>query len=109
MTGERTGALRSTAPRTERLIAKISADQKNLFQRAAELQGRTVTDFVIASAHEAVIRALGDMQSVRLTAGESRAFAEAVLNPREPSARLRAAAQRYIAATSTAEPTQSDP
>src|SRR6266567_1908547 len=37
--------------RAERLEARISRDQKALFQRAAALQGRTLTDFVVASAH----------------------------------------------------------
>lgn len=90
------GAQRSA--RSERLEARLSADQKDLFQRAARLQGRTLTDFVIASAHEAAVRAISDMQTVRLSADESRAFAEALLKPREPSPRLRMAAKRYIAA-----------
>ncbi|HZF43005.1 MAG TPA: DUF1778 domain-containing protein [Sphingomonadaceae bacterium] len=82
--------------RGERLEARISADQKNLFLRAAELQGRTLTDFVIASVHEAAVRTIDEMQTIRLTEQESRAFAEAVVNPREPSPRLKAAARRYI-------------
>lgn len=82
--------------RSERLEARVSADQKQLFQRAAELQGRTLTDFVIASVHEAAVRALDEAQTIRLTQRESRAFAEALLNPREPSPRLRQAARRYL-------------
>ena len=82
--------------RGERLEARISADQKNLFLRAAELQGRTLTDFVIASVHEAAVRTIDEMQAIHLTVQESRAFAEAVLNPREPSPRLKAVARRYI-------------
>ena len=31
---------------TERLEARISADKKNLLRNAAELSGRTLTDFV---------------------------------------------------------------
>jgi len=89
-------AKRSPATRNERLEARVSADQKDLFLRAAELQGRTLTDFIIASVHEAAVRTIEDMQSIQLTAQESRAFAEAVLNPREPAPRLKAAAQRYI-------------
>lgn len=89
-------AKRSPRTRNERLEARVSADQKDLFLRAAELQGRTLTDFIIASVHEAAVRTIEDMQSIQLTAQESRAFAEAVLNPREPAPRLRAAAQRYI-------------
>jgi uncharacterized protein (DUF1778 family) len=82
--------------RTERLEARVSADQKDLFVRAAELQGRTLTDFVVATLHEAAVRTIEEMRAIRLNAEESRAFAEAMLNPREPSPRLRAAARRYI-------------
>ena len=82
--------------RDERLEARISRDQKALFQRAADLQGRTLTDFVIASAHDAAVRTIDEMQTIRLNTDESRAFAEALLNPREPNARLKIAAQRYL-------------
>ncbi len=84
--------------RSERLEARISREQKELFQRAAEAQGRTLTDFVIASVHEAAVRAIGEAQAIRLTAEESRRFAEALLEPREPTDDLRAAARRYIEA-----------
>src|SRR5258708_36501487 len=94
---ERSGLRKpASTARAERLEARISRDQKALFQRAAALQGRTLTDFVIASVHEAAVRTIGDMQAIQLTAAESRAFAEALLNPREPAARLKAAARRYI-------------
>ncbi len=89
-------AKRSAPARNERLEARVSADQKDLFLRAAELQGRTLTDFVIASVHAAAVRTIEDMQSIQLTKQESRAFAEAMLNPREPTDRLRTAARRYI-------------
>jgi uncharacterized protein (DUF1778 family) len=93
----RTAAAKRPIPaRNERLEARVSAEQKDLFLRAAELQGRTLTDFVIASVHEAAVRTIEDMHSIRLTARDSRAFAEAILNPREPAPRLKAAAQRYI-------------
>jgi len=82
--------------RDDRLEARISRDQKALFQRAAELQGRTLTDFVIASVHDAAVRVIEETQTIRLSAEESRAFAEALLNPREPTAALKAAAQRYL-------------
>ena len=82
--------------RNERLEARVSREQKALFQRAAELQGRTLTDFVVSSVHEAALRAIEDSRLIRLNADESRAFAEALLNPPEPSERLRKAARRYL-------------
>lgn len=101
---KQTGAKRRVAVRSERLEARVSSDQKDLFIRAAELQGRTLTDFVIASVHEAAVRTLGDLQAIKLSEDESRAFAEALLNPREPSARLKAAARRYVATAPAFEP-----
>jgi len=79
----------------ERLEARISSEQKALFKRAAELQGRTLSDFVIASAYDAAVRTIQEMEVIRLSAADSRAFAEALLNPRQPPAELQAAAQRY--------------
>ena len=82
--------------RAERLEARVSREQKTLFQRAAQLQGRTLTDFVIVSAHQAAVRTIEEMETIRLNAADSRAFADAILNPREPNEKLRAAARRYI-------------
>jgi uncharacterized protein (DUF1778 family) len=71
--------------REERLEARVCRDQKKLFKRAAELQGRTLTGFVIASVHDAAVRIIEETQTIQLSAAASRAFAEALLNPREPT------------------------
>jgi uncharacterized protein (DUF1778 family) len=81
--------------RAERLEARVSREQKALFQRAAEMQGRTLTDFIVASAQAAALRTIEELQIIRLNAEESRAFADALLNPREPNKKLRDAARRY--------------
>ena len=86
----------SVRARVERLEARISRNQKDLFQRAADLQGRTLTDFVLSSAHEAAVRTIDELQIIRLNAQDSRRFADALLNPRKPNKRLRAAARRYM-------------
>lgn len=44
---------RSGRARAERLEARVTAEQKDLIERAATLQGRTVTDFVLTSVQEA--------------------------------------------------------
>lgn len=85
----------SKQTRNKRLEARISVEQKALFQRAADLQGRTLTDFVIASAHDAAVRTIHEIELIRLDATDSRGFAEALLNPREPTLELREAARRY--------------
>jgi uncharacterized protein (DUF1778 family) len=88
-----TAARRKT--QDEWLEARISRDQKALFQRAADLQGRTLTDFVVVSAHEAALRAIRDTVLIRLSKEQSRSFANALLRPRKSNARLVAAARRF--------------
>jgi hypothetical protein len=44
--------------RAERLEARVTTEQKALIERAAALQGRTVTDFVLTSVQDAARRAL---------------------------------------------------
>ena len=95
MAGHTSSKKVSARPRSERLEARISSEQKALFQRAAELQGRTLTDFVIASVHESAVRAITELEAIRLTVADSRAFAEALLHPREAVPELRTAAERY--------------
>ena len=91
-------ARQKQVPRTraERLEARISPYQKTLFQRAAALQGRSLTDFVVSSVQEAAVRTIEEMEIIRLTARDSHAFADALLHPRAPNEKLRAAARRYL-------------
>jgi uncharacterized protein (DUF1778 family) len=75
--------------------ARLTEDVKALFQEAADLRGQTLTDFVLSATREKAIETLQQAQLVRLTAEDQKRFAEALLNPREPSQRLRDAAKRY--------------
>lgn len=87
---------RASRARAERLEARISREQKALLQRAADLQGRTLTDFVVTNLQEAAVRTIEETQIIRLSANDSRVFAEALLNPRSPNQKLRVAARRYM-------------
>jgi uncharacterized protein (DUF1778 family) len=81
--------------RTERLEARITQAQKALFKQAAELEGRTLSDFIVQAASEAAIRTVQAHQVIALTAQEQKVFVEALLNPPAPGPRLRSAARRY--------------
>lgn len=48
----------SRRARGERLETRVSTDQKHLIEHAASLQGRSITDFVLASVQEAARRAI---------------------------------------------------
>ena len=80
---------------SERLEARVSREQKELFQRAADIQGLTLTDFMISSMHNAAVRAIQEHEIMQLIGRDQEVFLEALLNPPEPSASLRAAAERH--------------
>src|SRR5260221_13504415 len=82
-------------PEIERFEARISADTKKILKDAAELSGRTLTDFVINSAYEAAKHIIQEHQQLHLTAKDSEIFVKAILNPPKPSAYLLKAAKRY--------------
>ncbi len=83
------------ATRAERLEARISADVKAVLTRAAALQGRTLTDFVVASATEAARRVIRDYELLALSERDQVAFAEALRNPPSAAPALQDAARRY--------------
>ena len=83
------------APRGARLEARVSAAQKTLLQRAAALSGRTLSEFVVASAQEAAYKVIQDHTAIQLSRSEQIAFVTALLKPPKPSARLQHAAAAY--------------
>jgi uncharacterized protein (DUF1778 family) len=82
-------------PRSQRLEARLSEEQKQLFVRAAELQGCSLTDFVIASAQEAAIETVRTHDTLRLSERDRRTFVSALLAPPAPAKTLEQAAKRY--------------
>jgi uncharacterized protein (DUF1778 family) len=90
---------RSFRAKTYRFDARLNAEQKLLIQRAADLEGRTMTDFVLHSAEAAAERTIERRAMLILTARETEAFADAVLSPAEPGPVLRKAAREYRAKT----------
>lgn len=82
-------------PRSERLEARISIAQKELFVRAAELQGRSLTDFVVASAQEAALQTVRTHDAMRLSERDRQAFVSALLASPAPAKTLQQAAKRY--------------
>ncbi len=81
--------------RTARLEARISPDALTIVRRAAELQGRSVSDFVVAAAQEAAQRTIEKTEIIRLSVEDQRLLAEALLDPPEPAPALVRAAESY--------------
>jgi uncharacterized protein (DUF1778 family) len=85
--------------RAQRLEARITAEQKALIERAAALQGRTVTDFVLTSVQDAARRAIEDHDQLELSVRGSETFVKELLSPAPVNDRLRETVRRYREAT----------
>ncbi|MEK7953554.1 type II toxin-antitoxin system TacA family antitoxin [Luteolibacter soli] len=68
-------------PKAERLVARVSPDDKRTIERAAALSGQSVASFVVAHARDAAERALERHDRIRLNAEDSRRFVEGLLGP----------------------------
>jgi uncharacterized protein (DUF1778 family) len=79
---------------TARLEARLPASVHKLLKRAAELQGRTLTDFVVAAAHAAATRAVEEAQVIRLSLEDQQRIAKALAKPKAPARSLRRAFKR---------------
>ena len=81
--------------RTSRIEARIAPDVLLAVKRAAELQGRSLSDFVVAAAQEAAHRTIEQTQIIRLSLEDQRSFVDAILKPALPNAALRRAAAAH--------------
>src|SRR5271154_1981288 len=78
-----------------RLEARLPIEVMVRLKRAAEIQGRTLTDFVVAAADEAACRAIEQTEIIRLSIEGQRQIADAILNPPEPNGAWRKAVKRH--------------
>lgn len=67
--------------RTSRLEARIDPGVLSLVKRAAELQGRSLSDFVVTAAQEAAYKAIEDSGIIRLSAEDQARFVDLLMNP----------------------------
>ena len=81
--------------RTARIEARIAPDALAIVKRAAEIQGRSISDFIVAAAQEVAERTIENTEIIRLSVEGQRIFAQAILNPPEPSAELKKAAEAH--------------
>ena len=83
-----------TAISTARLEARISTDLHSMLKRAAELQGRTMTDFVVSAVQDAAQRAIDQAEVIRMSMSDQECFAQALISPPQPAPALQRAFAR---------------
>ena len=69
------------ANRAARIEARIAPDALRIVRRAAELQGRSISDFVVAAAQEVAHRTIDEAQVIHLSVEDQVRFVELLLNP----------------------------
>jgi uncharacterized protein (DUF1778 family) len=84
----------STARIQARLQARISTDLHSKLKRAAELQGRTMTDFVAAAVQEAAQLAIEQTEVIRLSQADQECLAQALQSPAKQAPALKRAFSR---------------
>jgi len=67
--------------RSARIEARIAPDALAVVKRAAELQGRSVSDLIVAAAQEAVHRTIEETNNIRLSIEDQQRFVDLLLNP----------------------------
>jgi uncharacterized protein (DUF1778 family) len=81
--------------KTARIEARLNPEQKRRIEYAAHLKGTSLSDFMVLSAEDAAARAIQEHEVWTLAGRDRELFVRALLNPPAPSARMKAAAQRY--------------
>jgi uncharacterized protein (DUF1778 family) len=80
--GRKKGFMMPQEPnRTARIEARIAPEALAVVRHAAELQGRSLSDFVVAAAQDAAQRAIEETYIIRLAADDQRRFINLLLNP----------------------------
>ncbi len=80
---------------TARLEARISTDLQASIKHVAEMQNRTVTDFVVTAVQDAIQRAMEQASVIRLTREGQIHFAEVLINPPPMTAAMKRAKERH--------------
>jgi len=76
--------------------ARIAPEVHALLKRAAEIEGRSITDFVVTAASAAARRTLEQAETIRLSA-DSSAFVASLLADARPVPAMRKAKEQHDA------------
>lgn len=91
-------------PKREHLVARVSAQQKRLFERAAALRNQPLSQFMISTLQREAEETVRAQDVIALSLRDSEHFAALVLNPPAPNELLRSAMRRHTALVEDVEP-----
>ena len=89
-------AVSKTATGKTRFDARLSLEEKELFERAAELGGfRSLTEFILRSAQKRANEIINQHELIIASKRDGEIFFNAVLNPQQPNEKLIQAADKF--------------
>lgn len=78
-----------------RLEARLPSEVHALLKRAAEIEGRSLTDFVVAAASAAARKTIEKADFIRLSREDQERFAEAIIEPPPLAPAMKRAIKRH--------------
>lgn len=81
--------------RNERLNLRLDSEAKHRLEAAAAFEGKTVSNFVLASALTHADETIEKHQSMRLGRRDAEIFLQAILDPPAPNRKLLEALERH--------------
>jgi uncharacterized protein (DUF1778 family) len=78
-----------------RIEARITSETKAMIQQAADIESCSLAEYLSKSAQAAAQLTIANHNVLKLSAEGSRAFADAILNPKEPNQKLKDAMKRH--------------
>ncbi len=85
----------ASAVRSERINLRLSEAAKRRIERAASVEGKTVSAFILSSALETAERTIDRHETLALAREDARRFFDALADPPPPNDRLRAALEEH--------------
>lgn len=83
--------------KSARLAARVTPETLSLFKRAAEIEGRSVSDFIVVAAQKAAQEAVAELEVLKLSRENQEHFLDSLLTPPEPNQPLQDAFARHRA------------
>ena len=83
--------MKSNSLKSERIEARVTPEALALVRQAAQLQGRSVSDFVMSAAARVAEETIAEDSVVQLSPEDQRRFVDALLNPEPQSPAMKRA------------------
>jgi len=89
--------IRPGSQKSERLVTRVSPEDKMIISQAAAISGQSVGSFMLSEARKAAVQTLETRQRILLNARQSQKLVDALLSERHrpPTDRLKRALKSY--------------